>query len=70
MTVLYNTLDANKSTGLKGYKSAKNIWDKLCEIHEDSQDIKEQRNLYLLLNIKLLKWNLMTMLIRCIVNLV
>ena len=43
MNVLYNTLDANESTKIKNCKSAKEIWDKLCDIHEGNQDIREQK---------------------------
>ncbi|KAL3519121.1 hypothetical protein ACH5RR_021710 [Cinchona calisaya] len=43
MNVLYNALDANESTRVKGCSSAKEIWDKLKEIHEGSDDVREQK---------------------------
>ncbi|KAL3510113.1 hypothetical protein ACH5RR_029514 [Cinchona calisaya] len=43
MNVLYNALDANESTRVKGCNSAKEIWDKLKEIHEGSDDVREQK---------------------------
>nr|AJE29371.1 putative gag protein [Coffea canephora] len=43
MCILYNALDVNESSRIKGCKSAKDIWDKLCVFHEGNQDIKEQK---------------------------
>ena len=43
MNVLFSALDANESIRVKGSKSAKEIWDKLKEIHEGSNDVKEQK---------------------------
>ena len=40
-------MDAYKSSRIKGYKSDKEIWNKLCEIHKSSQYIREQKK-YLL----------------------
>ena len=43
MNVLYNTLDANESPRIKYCKLAKEIWDKLCDMYDGSQNIKEQK---------------------------
>ncbi|KAL3534601.1 hypothetical protein ACH5RR_003062 [Cinchona calisaya] len=43
MNVLYNALDGNESTRVKGCISAKEIWDKWKEIHEGSDDVREQK---------------------------
>ncbi|KAL3516452.1 hypothetical protein ACH5RR_023354 [Cinchona calisaya] len=43
MNVLYNALDANESTRVKGCILAKEIWDKLKEMHEGSDDVREQK---------------------------
>ena len=43
MYVLYNALDSNESIRVKGSKSAKEIWDKLREIHEGSDNVREQK---------------------------
>ena len=43
MNVLYNALDTNESIRFKGSKSAKEISDKLREIHESSDNVREQK---------------------------
>ena len=43
MNVLYSTLDSNESIRVKGCKSAKEMWDKLREIHEGSDNVREQK---------------------------
>ncbi|KAL3510072.1 hypothetical protein ACH5RR_029473 [Cinchona calisaya] len=43
INILYNALDADEISKVKGCKSAKEIWDKLKEIHEGSEDIREQK---------------------------
>ena len=56
VNVLYNFSDANDSTRTKECTPTKEIWNKLKEI-------------YLLLNMNLLIWNLIKILIRCIIDL-
>ena len=41
MNVLYSALDSNESIRVKDCKSAKEIWDKLREIHEGSENVRE-----------------------------
>ena len=41
MNVLYNVSDANESTIVKDCKSAKEIWNKLKEIHKSSDNVRE-----------------------------
>lgn len=43
MNVLYCALDSNESIRVKGCKLAKEIWDKLREIHERSENVREQK---------------------------
>lgn len=43
MNVLYSALDSNESIRVKSCKSAKEIWDKLREIHEGSENVREQK---------------------------
>lgn len=43
MNVLYNALDANESTRVKGCKSAKEVWDKLRDMYRGSDNVREQR---------------------------
>ncbi|KAL3503833.1 hypothetical protein ACH5RR_033674 [Cinchona calisaya] len=41
INILYNILDADEFSKVKGCKSAKEIWDKLKEIREGNEDIRE-----------------------------
>ena len=43
MNVIYSALDSNESIRVKGCKSAKEMWDKLREIHEGGDNVKEQK---------------------------
>ena len=43
VNIIYNALDANESTRVRGCKTAKEIWDKLREIHEGSDNVREQK---------------------------
>ena len=43
MNVLYSALDLNESIRIRGCRSAKEIWDKLREIHEGSENVREQK---------------------------
>ncbi|KAL3529731.1 hypothetical protein ACH5RR_009053 [Cinchona calisaya] len=43
INILYNALDSDEFSKVKGCISAKEIWDKLKEIHERSEDIREQK---------------------------
>ena len=43
MNLLYSTLDANESTRVKGCKMTKEMWDKLREIYEGSDNVREQK---------------------------
>ena len=43
MNVLYSALNSNESIRVKGCRSAKEIWDKLREIHEGSENVREQK---------------------------
>ncbi|XP_071924835.1 uncharacterized protein [Coffea arabica] len=43
MNVLYSALDSNESVRVNGCKSVKEIWNKLREIHEGSENVREQK---------------------------
>ena len=45
MNVLYNALDDNEFTHVKGCKFAKKIWDKFREIHEGSNDVRKWKKI-------------------------
>ena len=47
MNVLYSTLDSNESIMVKCCRSAKEIWDKLREIHEESENARKQKKFIL-----------------------
>ena len=43
INVLSSALDSNESIRVKGCNSTKEIWDKLREIHESSENVREQK---------------------------
>lgn len=43
INVLYNALDADEFTKVIGCKSPKGTWDKLKELHEGNDNVKERR---------------------------
>ena len=43
MNVLYSALDSNEFIRVKGCRSTKEIWDKLREIHEGGENVKEHK---------------------------
>ena len=55
MNVLYNALDSNESIKVKVYRSAKEIWNKLKEIHEGSENVREQKKSILVTKYELFK---------------
>ena len=55
MNILYNALNANESTWVKGCKTAKEIWDKYKEINEGSDSVREETNSLLVIKYKSFK---------------
>ena len=43
MNVLFSSLNANETTRVKGCLTCKEIWDTLMQVHEGSNDMKEQK---------------------------
>ena len=43
MDILFSSLNANETTRVKGCTSGKEIWDTLMQVHEGTNEMKEQK---------------------------